>query len=68
MKKRIYVIESEKGFLRDVEEYTDNVYKAVTFVDYDNAVKCLRSVKTLLSAECNVTTSNIDFPRQQSHS
>lgn len=63
MKKSIYVIESEKGFLKDIESYTDDIYEAATFVDYDNAVHRLCSVNGMLSTNCVVTSSLIDFPR-----
>lgn len=63
MKKSIYVIESHKGFLCDIEKYTDDIHKAVVFVDYDVAVEKLSAVSSVLTTECTVKTSFIDFPR-----
>jgi hypothetical protein len=63
MKKSIYVIQSDKGFLCDVENYTDDIHKAAVFVDYDVAVKKLCAVSGVLTTECTVTTTAIDFPR-----
>jgi len=63
MKKSIYVIQSHKGFLCDIEKYTNDIHKAAVFVDYDVAVEKLCAVNGVLTTECTVTTSAIDFPR-----
>lgn len=63
MKKSIYVIESEKGYLSDIESYTNDIYKAAVFVDYDSAVRKLCNISGGLSTSCTVTSSLIDFPR-----
>lgn len=59
----LYVIKSDKGFLADIERYTDDVLEAVTFVDFDFAVKKLASVRSLLKEICWVGTEYVPFPR-----
>lgn len=63
MKKSIYVIQSHKGFLYDIEKYTDDIHKAAVFVDYDVAVEKLSAISGVLTTECTVKASFIDFPR-----
>jgi len=63
MKKTIYTIASEKGFLKDIEEYTMDILEAVTFTNVDYACERLLSIKHALKNKCWVTTQEITFPR-----
>jgi len=63
MKRLTYVLESTKGFLRDVEDYTDDLLEAVTFTTFDVAAIRLNSVKDKLRHECWVSVIYLDFPR-----
>jgi len=63
MKRLTYAIESTKGFLRDIEDYTDDLLEAVTFTNFDIAVIRLSAVKSRLQYECWVSVIYLDFPR-----
>jgi len=63
MDRNLYAIESSKGYLCDIEEYTEDILQAPTFADYDNAVKRLTSVSGCLTEECWVTVAQVPFPR-----
>lgn len=63
MDRLVHVIESSKGYLSDLESYTDNIMDAVTFVSYDFAIKRLATVSGLLSEPCWVGCAYMPFPR-----
>lgn len=65
MYRFVYTIESSKGFLQDIEQYTDNILDAVTFTSLDNALKGLRAVHEKLTAECWVGVCVLAFPRPE---
>jgi hypothetical protein len=52
MDKRYYVIQSNLGYLKDIEEYTNSVSNSVLFVDFDNAIEKLKQVKEYLTQQC----------------
>jgi hypothetical protein len=62
MDRLVYVIESSKGYLYDIEKYTSNIFEAVTFVEYDTAVKKLATLTKSLVTECRVNMHCIPFP------
>ena len=62
MDRLVYVIESPKGYLYDIEKYTSNITEAVTFVEYDTAVKKLATLAKSLTTECRVNMHCIPFP------
>jgi len=63
MKTTIFTIESNQGFLRDLEEYTSDVLDAVSFTNFEFAVRKLSQVQHLLENECWVSAQQIPFPR-----
>lgn len=63
MDRLVHVIESDKGFLSDLECYTDNIMEAVTFVSYDFAAKRLAAVSRLLNETCWIGSAYMPFPR-----
>ena len=63
MERILYVIESNKGFLADIERYTHNILDAVTFVDFDNAAWRLAEVNDLLVEQCWIVAEHVPFPR-----
>jgi hypothetical protein len=63
MNRVLHVIESDKGYLYDIEKYTDDVMKAVTFVDFTQACKRLAGVSGVLSNSCWVGAVHVPFPR-----
>lgn len=62
MNRNLYAIESSKGYLYDIEEYTEDVLAAPTFADYDNAAKRLAQISGSLAEECWITVAEIPFP------
>lgn len=63
MKTTIFTIESNHGFLQDLEEYTSDVLEAVSFTNFEFAAQKLAQVKHLLKNECWISTQQIPFPR-----
>ncbi len=66
MKRLVYVIESEKGFLSDIETYTKDISNAATFVSFESAQAKLIEVNKLLVADCWVGVAFLSFPREKS--
>jgi hypothetical protein len=64
MTRTLYAIKSDLGFLRDIEEYTTDVERAVTFVDYDTAFYRLKLCCDQLKHNCKVVTVQSPFPRK----
>jgi hypothetical protein len=62
MDRLVYVIESSAGYLCDIEQYTKDIAKAITFVEYDTAVKKLAAIRNKLITECRVNMHCIPFP------
>jgi hypothetical protein len=62
MDRNLFVIESPKGYLFDIEKYTDDVLTAPSFTNYDFALKRLFEIYDLLTEECWVTSVLIPFP------
>ena len=63
MKRIIFTIASDKGFLQDIEKYTDSLVDAVSFATFDSAVKSLNAVREKLTTECWVDVNYLEFPR-----
>jgi hypothetical protein len=63
MKTTIFILESNKGFLKDIEEYTSDILEAVSFTNFEFACQKLIQVHHLLKNECWVSTQQIPFPR-----
>lgn len=65
MNRLVHVIESNKGYLCDLESYTNNIMEAVTFVSYDFAIRRLATVSGQLSETCWVGCAYMPFPRPE---
>lgn len=63
MERLLYAIKSNKGFLADIERYTDDILDAVTFVDFDNAAYRLAEINDLLVEQCWIVAKYVPFPR-----
>ena len=63
MLRKIYVFCSKKGYLSDINKYTDDPLSAISFSDYDVATKRLLAAKKLLKEDCRVVSVEIPFPR-----
>ena len=63
MNRVVYTIESAKGFLKDIEMYTQDILEAVTFTDFETACSRLTPVSGLLNEECWVDVKYVPFPR-----
>lgn len=64
MKRTVYALKSKEGYLSDIEEYTSDLEKAVTFMYLDTAIKRLALVKDKLKHPCSVVELSLDFPRK----
>jgi len=62
MKRTVFAIESNKGYLREVEEYTIDVLEAAVFFGYEFAVSKLTEIRPSLKEECWLTTVQLPFP------
>jgi hypothetical protein len=64
MTRILYAIQSDVGYLKDIEEYTTDVEQAVTFVCFDTAVQRLSLCLNKLTHECKVVPIKTLFPRK----
>jgi len=64
MTRTLYAIQSDVGYLKDIEEYTTDVEQAVTFVCFDIAVRRLSLCLNQLTHECKVVPIKTLFPRK----
>lgn len=62
MKRLRHAIECNKGYLYDLEQYTDDPNIAATFTDYEIAIKRLAALSNRLKHKCWISTVYIDFP------
>lgn len=62
MKRLLHVIESNDGYLCDIEQYTEDPNEATTFVDYGTAIKRLISLTNKIKQDCWVGAVYVDFP------
>lgn len=65
MKRTIWTIKSNEGYLFDIERYTTDVTKAVEFTDLDTALRRLALVRYKLKLPCWVSSETISFPREK---
>ena len=63
MERLVYTIETPKGFLKDIEQHTDDIMEAVTFTSFETACKRMAAVSGLLTTECWIGANYIPFPR-----
>lgn len=59
----LYALKSPLGYLYELEDYTDDPEKAITFADFDAAVERLTAVKDKLKHNCRVVAVGVSFPR-----
>ena len=63
MNRKVWVIESEQGFLKDVNVYTSEIESAVVFSTLQSAVDKFITISGVLSSECWVNSATMAFPR-----
>jgi hypothetical protein len=63
MTQTVYAFHSKKGFLSDIEKYTNDPEKAVTFVSFEVASKRLNGFKDRLKHTCRIVSVQLPFPR-----
>jgi hypothetical protein len=62
MHRVVHVIESNEGYLCDIEKYTSDICAAVIFENYDSATTKLKLVSDKLSQTCWVRATYLKFP------
>jgi hypothetical protein len=63
MDRFVWAIESSKGFLCSIEEYTADLHKAAVFIELDTALERFTTFRKNLKEECRVTRHKLPFPR-----
>jgi len=63
MTQTVYAFHSKEGFLSDIEKYTNDPEKAVTFVSFEIASKRLNGFKDRLKHTCQIVSVQLPFPR-----
>jgi len=63
MQRLVYTIDTPKGFLKDIEEHTDDILEAVTFTSFEAACTRIAAVSGLLTTDCWLQANYIPFPR-----
>ena len=67
MDKLRHVIESDKGYLKDLEHYSSDPLEAVTFVTSTAATRKLADLQVFLKEDCWVGAVYIPFPHPYPH-
>jgi hypothetical protein len=62
MDRRVYVFKTHDGYLSDVDHYTHDVARAVSFVDIDAAVRRLAAVSGMIASQVSIEEVSIPFP------
>lgn len=65
MERLVHVIESDEGYLTDIENYTQSIEDAVTFADLETACQKLASISGMLSNTCWIGAAYMQFPRSK---
>jgi len=63
MDRTVFVFKTHQGYLSDVNHYTHDVTRAVSFVDFDSAVSRLAAVSGTLTEPVSIEEVSIPFPR-----
>ena len=63
MERLVYLIETPKGFLKDIEEHTNDVLEAVAFTSFETACTRMAAVSGLLTTDCWLHANYVPFPR-----
>lgn len=63
MDRTVFVFKTHQGYLSDVNHYTHDVTRAVSFVDFDSAVSRLAAVSGTLAEPVSIEEVSIPFPR-----
>lgn len=68
MKRLLHVIESDEGYLCDIDRYTGDPNAAITFVDFAVAAKRLAAMNAKIKGDCWVGSVYVDFPHPVGYS
>lgn len=65
MERKVWVIQSEQGFLKDINVFTKNPEDAVVFSCLQSAFDKFIAISGALNSECWINSAPLPFPRQQ---
>ena len=63
MSRKVYVFKTNKGYLSDVDHYTTDATRAVSFVDLDSAAARLSAVSGMINEPISIEEVSLPFPR-----
>jgi hypothetical protein len=63
MKRTVYAIKTKKGYLQDIEKYSNNILEVPVFVDWTEALHKAALVSRRISTECWISQEQLPFPR-----
>ncbi len=64
MDRKVWVIQSEKGFLKDIDVFTKDPEDAVTFSCLQSAFDKFIVISGALTSECWISSAPLSFPRR----
>lgn len=62
MDRKVFVLCTASGYLKDLDAYTDDPVEACFFVSYERAWKALLTARDRLNQRCWVSEALIPFP------
>ena len=62
MSRKVYVFKTDKGYLSDVDHYTTDATRAVSFVDLDSAATRLAAVSGVINKPVSIEEVSLPFP------
>ncbi len=62
MDRKVYVFKTHNGYLSDIDHYTHDVARAVSFVDLDSAVTRLAAVSGVINQPISIEEVSLPFP------
>lgn len=62
MDRKVFVFKTDNGYLSDVDHYTTDVTRAVSFVDFESAAKRLAAVSGIINKPISIEEVSLPFP------
>jgi hypothetical protein len=62
MDRKVFVFKTHNGYLSDIDHYTHDATRAVSFVDLDSAVTRLAAVSGVINQPISIEEVSLPFP------
>jgi len=62
MDRKVFVFKTDNGYLSDIDHYTTDATRAVSFVDFDSAATRLAAVSGVINKQVSIEEVSLPFP------